>query len=145
VGFVVKKVALGQVFPEYFGFPCHFHFTGVPLQGNMKNKIFIIITGLYNKPQGCGKSAASAAGPFTTQKCHQRHDVHKTFDMITKTYGGKDGQTLCPHSPLSYKDLSFTFAVPFRIAEKWGGGHKHDASPWLSFRQNSRILTDRRS
>jgi hypothetical protein len=22
VGFVVDKVALGQVFPEYFGFPC---------------------------------------------------------------------------------------------------------------------------
>jgi hypothetical protein len=26
VGFVVDKVALGQVFSEYFGFPCHsFH------------------------------------------------------------------------------------------------------------------------
>jgi hypothetical protein len=23
VGFVVEKVALGQVFSEYFGFPCH--------------------------------------------------------------------------------------------------------------------------
>jgi hypothetical protein len=26
VGFVVDKVALGQVFPEYFGFPCQFSF-----------------------------------------------------------------------------------------------------------------------
>jgi hypothetical protein len=25
VGFVVDKVALGQVFSEYFGFPCQFH------------------------------------------------------------------------------------------------------------------------
>jgi hypothetical protein len=26
VGFVVDKVALGQVFPEYLGFPCQFLF-----------------------------------------------------------------------------------------------------------------------
>jgi hypothetical protein len=26
VGFVVDKVALGQVFPEYFGFPCQLSF-----------------------------------------------------------------------------------------------------------------------
>jgi hypothetical protein len=26
VEFVVEKVALGQVFSEYFGFPCHFSF-----------------------------------------------------------------------------------------------------------------------
>jgi hypothetical protein len=26
VGFVVDKVALGQVFSEYFGFPCQFSF-----------------------------------------------------------------------------------------------------------------------
>jgi hypothetical protein len=26
VGFVVNKVALGQVFPEYFSFPCQFSF-----------------------------------------------------------------------------------------------------------------------
>jgi hypothetical protein len=25
--FVVDKVALGQVFSEYFGFPCHLHST----------------------------------------------------------------------------------------------------------------------
>jgi hypothetical protein len=27
VGLVVDKVALGQVFSEYFGFPCQSHFT----------------------------------------------------------------------------------------------------------------------
>jgi hypothetical protein len=32
VGFVVDKVALGQVFSEYFGFSCQFHFSGVPLK-----------------------------------------------------------------------------------------------------------------
>jgi hypothetical protein len=26
MGFVVEKVALGQVIPEYFGFPCQFSF-----------------------------------------------------------------------------------------------------------------------
>jgi hypothetical protein len=26
MGFVVDKVALGQVFSEFFGFPCHFSF-----------------------------------------------------------------------------------------------------------------------
>jgi hypothetical protein len=28
-------------------------------------KLIIFITGLHNKPQGCGASVASAAGPFT--------------------------------------------------------------------------------
>ena len=28
-------------------------------------KLIILITGLHNKPQGCGASVASAAGPFT--------------------------------------------------------------------------------
>jgi hypothetical protein len=27
VGFVVDKVALGQVFPKYFGFPCQIYST----------------------------------------------------------------------------------------------------------------------
>jgi hypothetical protein len=80
VGFVVDKVALGQVFP------CQFHSTGAPLIGKgqkiiiiiiiisiIRQKIIIIIIiisiiGLHNKPQGCGASVASAAGPFTTKK-----------------------------------------------------------------------------
>jgi hypothetical protein len=52
VGFVVKKLALGHVFSEYFGFPCQFSFhqlllsstlcsldtDGVVKQQNQKNK-----------------------------------------------------------------------------------------------------------
>jgi hypothetical protein len=66
VGFVMDKVALGQVFsPSTSVFPCQFHFTGAPLHGKMKKKlIFIFITGLHNKPDGCGASVASAAGSF---------------------------------------------------------------------------------
>jgi hypothetical protein len=30
VGFVVDKVALGQVFSEYFGFPCQSSFHQIP-------------------------------------------------------------------------------------------------------------------
>jgi hypothetical protein len=65
VGFVVDKVALEQVLP------CKFHSTGTPLFGKMEKLIiflFIFITGLHNKPQGCGASVASASGPFTTKK-----------------------------------------------------------------------------
>jgi hypothetical protein len=66
VGFVVDKVALGQVFPRLRRFsPVNFippvlHYTG------KQNKLFI--TGLHNKPQGCGASVTSAAGPFTKKK-----------------------------------------------------------------------------
>jgi hypothetical protein len=57
VGFVVDKVVLGQVFfSEYFGFALSISFH------------WCSITRLHNKPQGCGMSAASAAGPFTTKK-----------------------------------------------------------------------------
>jgi hypothetical protein len=45
--------------------------TGALLLGKMKKLIiflFIFITGLHNKPQGCGASVASAAGAFTTKK-----------------------------------------------------------------------------
>jgi hypothetical protein len=35
---------------------------------NEKIKLIIFITGLHNKPLGCGASVASAAGPFTTKK-----------------------------------------------------------------------------
>jgi hypothetical protein len=66
VGFVVDKVALGQVFfPQYFGFslvnfiPPVLHYT------EKRKKKLIFITGLHNKPEGCGASVASAAGLFT--------------------------------------------------------------------------------
>jgi hypothetical protein len=62
VGFVVEKVALGQVLsPSTSVFPCQFHSTGAPSLKKMK-KLIIFITGLHNKPHGCGASVASAAG-----------------------------------------------------------------------------------
>jgi hypothetical protein len=68
LGFVVDKVALGHVFPPSTSvFPCQFHSTGAPLQGKTKKKLIIFITGMHNKPQGCGASVASAAGPFPTK------------------------------------------------------------------------------
>jgi hypothetical protein len=48
VGFVVDKVALGQVFSEYFGFPANLHST--------KSSIIIIARGRYNRPF-CGRRA----------------------------------------------------------------------------------------
>jgi hypothetical protein len=56
--------------PSTSVFPCQFHSTGAPLLGKGQKIIIIIvifITGLHNKPQGCGASVASAAGPFTTK------------------------------------------------------------------------------
>jgi hypothetical protein len=50
-------------------FPCQFHSTSTPLLGKGQKIIIIVfITGLHKKPQGCGASVASAAGPFTTKK-----------------------------------------------------------------------------
>jgi hypothetical protein len=42
VGFVVDKVALGQVFSEYFGFPCQFYST--------KLSTITVTGGKYNRP-----------------------------------------------------------------------------------------------
>jgi hypothetical protein len=54
--------------PSTSVFPSQFYSTGAPLQGNKKKKLIIFITGLHNKPQGCGASVASAAGPITAKK-----------------------------------------------------------------------------
>jgi hypothetical protein len=81
VGFVVDKVALGQVFsPSPSVFPCQFHSTGAPLLGKGQKIIIIVIfiIGLHKKSQGCGTSVASAAGPFTTKK-EARHPGFEKF------------------------------------------------------------------
>jgi hypothetical protein len=57
--------------PSTSVFPCQFHSTGAPLHGKMKKLIiflFIFITGLHKKPQGCCASVVSTAGPFITKK-----------------------------------------------------------------------------
>jgi hypothetical protein len=65
VGFVVYKVAIGQVSPRVLRFsPVNFI---PPLHGKTK-KLIIFITGLHNKTQVCGASVASAAGPSTKKE-----------------------------------------------------------------------------
>ena len=49
--------------PSNYVFPRQFHSTGVSLHGKTK-ALIIIIRGLHNKPQSCGASVASAAGPL---------------------------------------------------------------------------------
>jgi hypothetical protein len=61
VGFVLDKVTLGQVFPRVLRFSL---VTLIPPVLHYTEKLIIFITGLHNKPQGCGASVASAAGPF---------------------------------------------------------------------------------
>jgi hypothetical protein len=68
VGFVVDKVAMGQVFLRVLRFfsvsfiPPMLHYK----EKGKRKKLIIFITGLHNNPQGCGAFVASAAGPFTT-------------------------------------------------------------------------------
>jgi hypothetical protein len=69
VGFVVDKAALGLVFPRVLRFsPVNFIPPVLHYREKRKKTVIIFITGLHNKPQGCGASVASAAGPFTKKK-----------------------------------------------------------------------------
>jgi hypothetical protein len=73
VGFVVDKVALGQVSPRVLRFsPVNF-IPPVLHYWEKRKKIIIFITGLHNKPQGCGASVATAVGPF--KKTVQLHHL----------------------------------------------------------------------
>jgi hypothetical protein len=85
VGFVVDKVALGQVFSRVLRFsPVNFIPPVLHYKEKRRKKIIIFITGLHNKPQGCGASVASAAEPFTKQKKKGGKNVD-TF-LIFNTY-----------------------------------------------------------
>jgi hypothetical protein len=59
VGFVLDKVEMGQVFLQLISF----HQCSIRRENRKKQIIFI--TGLHNKPQGCGAHVASATGTFT--------------------------------------------------------------------------------
>jgi hypothetical protein len=64
VGFVVDKVALGQVFLPVLRFsPVNF----IPPVLHYTKKL-IFITGLHNKPQGCGASVVICCGTLLTKK-----------------------------------------------------------------------------
>jgi hypothetical protein len=43
-----------------------------------RKKLSIFITGLHNKPQGCGAYVASAVGPFTTKKKRARQTASRS-------------------------------------------------------------------
>ena len=67
----MDKLALGQFFPRVL------RFSLVNFIPPEKRKKLIMVTGLYNKPQGCGAaSVASAPGPFTTKKDDSSQIIH---------------------------------------------------------------------
>jgi hypothetical protein len=69
---MVDKVAPEQVFPLVLQLsPVSFILPLLHYTEKGKKKI-IIITGSHNKPQGCGASIASAAGPFTRKGGRER-------------------------------------------------------------------------
>jgi hypothetical protein len=59
-----------RFFLEYFGFPLSISFHRYSIARKNEKKLIIFITGLHKKPQGCGASVSSAAGPFTTKTKH---------------------------------------------------------------------------
>jgi hypothetical protein len=78
-GFVVDKVALGQLFPRVLRFsPVSF----IPPVLHYTEKLIIFITALHNKPRGCGASVASAAGPFTTKKIRTKICQLDSYELI---------------------------------------------------------------
>jgi hypothetical protein len=69
VGFVVDRGHWDGFFFEYFGFPLSISLHRFSItREKRKTKLIIFITGLHNKPQGCGATIASAAGSYTTKK-----------------------------------------------------------------------------
>jgi hypothetical protein len=79
--------------------PCQFHSTGAPLLGRTKKLIiflFIFITGLHNKPQGCGASVASAAGTFSKKIKHKIRLYFTSANFLDNKCKRKCIQSTCP-------------------------------------------------
>jgi hypothetical protein len=53
-----------RFFSEYLGFPLSISFHLGYIKWKSRKNFIIFNTELHNKPQGCGASVASAAGPF---------------------------------------------------------------------------------
>jgi hypothetical protein len=105
VGFVVDKLALGHVFSRALLFsPVNFIPPMLHYMEKRVKKLTIFITGLHNKPQGCGASVASAAGPFTT------HTHYITLRYVTsnlvRTTQPRTRETKKNHD--NYKKSMFT-------------------------------------
>jgi hypothetical protein len=83
--------------PSTSVFPCQFHSTGAPLLGKGRKVIIIVvvvifITGSHKKPQGCGASVASTAGPFVTKKTYSKKAYFRQAPGsadCTENYGGR--------------------------------------------------------
>jgi hypothetical protein len=115
---LVDKVTLGQVFsPRILQFspvnciPPVLHYT------EKQKKLIIFITGLHKKPQGCGASVASAAGPFTTKKAW-RHSL-----LTLAIYGGDWSaiiDNVVPvHAMKAYRGRSGIAPVILNLGAKW--------------------------
>jgi hypothetical protein len=58
-------------FPQYFSVPLSISIRRCSINRKNEKSLIIIITGLHNKPQGCGASVASAAGPSKKKTYNQ--------------------------------------------------------------------------
>ena len=99
--------------PSTSVFLCQFHSTGAPLQGKTK-KWPIFITGLHNKPQGCGASVAYAAGSFTKRKKHTQMGENLTVKHLIFN---KNMLTNTTWIYLQYAPLTGSFSF-FKIQDK---------------------------
>jgi hypothetical protein len=89
VGFVVDQVAMGQIFsPRVLRFSLVSFIPPVLHYKEKRKKLIIFITGLHNKPKGCGASVASAAGPFTTKKREGEEQSDENFGRKEEVTGG---------------------------------------------------------
>jgi hypothetical protein len=112
VGFVVDTVALGQVFSQALRFSPVSFIPPVRITWKIEKKLiilfFIFITGLHNKPQGCGAPVASAAGPFSEKKLLTK-EVHKHSLMVTILTGTFVGdEPILPRMNLSPSEIYLT-------------------------------------
>ena len=82
VGFVVDKVALGQVFLRLLRFSSVTFIPPVLHYTEKRNKLIIFVTVLHNKPQGCGASVASAAGPFHKKKVFTKFIIRPYSETV---------------------------------------------------------------
>jgi hypothetical protein len=80
--FVVDKVALGQVFSEYFGFPCQFSFHQL-LQKSSSS----VILGLYNRPE-----VAAVPRDLSRYLGTQSHPTNNKKSLSTKEYKKSAGK-----------------------------------------------------
>jgi hypothetical protein len=89
VGFMVDKLALEQVSLRVLRFSPVSFIPPVLHYKEKRKKLIISITGLHNKPSGCGASVASAAGPFNKKKwdlCRaaNKPKSQKKFGMLSE-------------------------------------------------------------